>query len=86
GVQLPRRRRAPQPLAASALALSTSGGEHFRLRVGRRPWRRRRSGVELQQQSPAAPPLAADSADELRRRAEKAKIRERILREEAEHL
>ncbi|CAO2163755.1 unnamed protein product [Urochloa humidicola] len=39
------------------------------------------------QQSPPAPPqpaAAADSADELRRQAEKAKIREQILREEAE--
>ncbi|CAL5007086.1 unnamed protein product [Urochloa decumbens] len=41
------------------------------------------------QQSPAAPPpavAATDSADEMRRQVEKAKIRERILREEAEHL
>jgi len=40
-------------------------------------------------QAPPLPPpdvAAADSADELRRQAEKARIRERILREEAEHL
>ncbi|CAL5011576.1 unnamed protein product [Urochloa decumbens] len=45
--------------------------------------------VAPRQQSPAAPPpavAATDSADEMRRQAEKAKIRERILREEAEHL
>ncbi|CAO2210569.1 unnamed protein product [Urochloa humidicola] len=38
------------------------------------------------QQSPLAQPPPGDSADELRRQAEKAKIRERILREKAEHL
>ena len=40
-------------------------------------------------QAPPLPPpdvAAADSADELRRQAEKARIRERILREEAEHV
>ncbi|CAL5002911.1 unnamed protein product [Urochloa decumbens] len=45
--------------------------------------------LALRQQSPAALPPAvvpADSADEMRRQVEKAKIRERILREEAEHL
>ncbi|KAF8701386.1 hypothetical protein HU200_033619 [Digitaria exilis] len=50
----------------------------------RRPWRRqRRTGAAGQPPTPP-PPVAADSADELRRQAEKAKIRERILREEAE--
>ncbi|CAO2187729.1 unnamed protein product [Urochloa humidicola] len=77
-----RRSRSPPPLSPSPLAAaSTSGsGSADAHGGGDGP------AVELQQQSPAAPPLAADSADELRRRAEKAKIRERILREEAEHL
>nr|CAB3482637.1 unnamed protein product [Digitaria exilis] len=41
-------------------------------------------GLVLRQPPTPPPPVAADSADELRRQAEKAKIRERILREEAE--
>jgi hypothetical protein len=47
----------------------------------------RDAALVLWKPPPLPPPdvAAADSADELRRQAEKARIRERILREEAEH-
>ena len=53
------------------------------------PAERVRDAALVPWQAPPLPPpdvAAADSADELRRQAEKARIRERILREEAEHL
>jgi len=53
------------------------------------PAERARDAALVPWQAPPLPPpdvAAADSADELRRQAEKARIRERILREEAENL
>ncbi|CAO2174670.1 unnamed protein product [Urochloa humidicola] len=68
-----RRSRSPPPPSPSPpAAASTSGSGSADAHGG--------SGGGA-----VAPPAAADSADELRRQAEKAKIRERILREEAEH-
>ncbi|KAL6639995.1 hypothetical protein ACP70R_022305 [Stipagrostis hirtigluma subsp. patula] len=70
-----RRSRSPPPPTSTASAATSASGSADGHGVGD-------GAVERAEMNPAAVPT---DADELRRQAEKAKIRERILREEAEH-
>ncbi|CAN6361824.1 unnamed protein product [Urochloa humidicola] len=75
-------RPSPSPPAAASTSGSVSADAHGGGGGGGSDG----GALAPQQQPPPAPSQpAVDSADELRRQAEKAKIRERILREEAEH-
>ncbi|CAN6357011.1 unnamed protein product [Urochloa humidicola] len=75
-------RPSPSPPTAASTSGSRSADAHGGVGDGSDG-----GALAPQQQPPPAPAAVAavDSADELRRQTEKAKIRERILREEAEH-
>ncbi|CAD6340888.1 unnamed protein product [Miscanthus lutarioriparius] len=77
-----RRSRSPPPPAVPSTPGSGSADSHG---SGGRAERVGDSAVTLWQPNLPPPETAAVDADELRRQTEKARIRERILREEAEH-